>query len=558
MLLSRIGWLFGWLLALVAHSSLASDWIWSNATPAENETAYFRRSFQIPADIGIGETKLAITADNSYVLFVNGHRIAKGDGEWQSAEVYDIQKLLTVGPNVIAVQAQNAGGPAGLMVDCKLKLVDQLLDLSSGKNWSATTAAQVGWNRASDLMWPAAHVFGPVGQTAPWGAVAIAQQVNIPDSAAQRRATRTPFELRDGDSIIWLGGTFIERAQRYGWLETSLHGALPDRKLRFRNLGWSADTVLAESRGIFDPPTVGYARMLQWVRDIKPSVIVLNYGANESFQGESGLSTFLANYEKLLDDLSATNAELVLMTPHFHLALPAPLPSPEARNRTLAMYGDAIVELAMARHLNVIDLRKLDWKGTQPTRVTDNSLHFNEYGNHVVAQQLPALWLGVETASVRIAQNKAEVAGGHVTGLSAAADTVTFAWKSSTLRAPAQLKLQVSGLKGGNYAVLIDGVAAAKLTNADLAAGRLVQSSTPQVVAAVEALRHKIIEKDTMFFHRWRPQNVTYLFLFRKHEQGNNAQEVDEFEGIVSKLDAEIHPLKQPLTQTVEIRRIGN
>lgn len=558
MLLSRLGWLLGWLLTLAAHSSLASDWIWSSATPGENERAYFRRSFQLPADIGINEAKLAITADNSYVLFVNGQRVAKGDDEWQSAEVYDISKLLVAGANVIAVQAQNAGGPGGLMLDGKLQIGDRALDLSSGKDWSATTAATVGWNRVPDLKWPAAHVFGPVGKTAPWGQVTIAQQVRTPDATPQRKTARTPFELRDGDSVVWLGGTFLERAQRSGWLETSLHGALPDRKLRFRNLGWSADTVLAESRGIFDPPTVGYARMLQWVRDIKPSVIVLNYGANESFDGESGLPTFLANYEKLLDDLSSTNAELVLMTPHFHLSMPAPLPSPEARNRNLALYGDAIVELAMSRRLSVVDLRKLDWKGTQPLRVSDNGLHFNEYGNHVVAHQLPALWFGTEAAAVRITDGKAEAAGGQVANLSTTADSVTFDWKSNTLRAPAQLKLQMAGLKGGSYAVLIDGVATAKLTNADLAAGRLVLSSTPTTTAAVEALRHKIMEKDTMFFHRWRPQNVTYLFLFRKHEQGNNAKEVEEFEGIVSKLDDEIHQLKRPLTQTVEIRRIGN
>jgi folylpolyglutamate synthase/dihydropteroate synthase len=35
------------------------------------------------------------------------------------------------------------------------------------------------------------------------------------------------------------------------------------------------------------------------------------------------------------------------------------------------------------------------------------------------------------------------------------------------------------------------------------------------------------------FFHRYRPQNETYLFLFRKHEQGNNAVEVEQMEKFV-------------------------
>lgn len=31
-----------------------------------------------------------------------------------------------------------------------------------------------------------------------------------------------PFELRDGDREVWLGGTFVERAQQYGYMELAL------------------------------------------------------------------------------------------------------------------------------------------------------------------------------------------------------------------------------------------------------------------------------------------------------------------------------------------------
>ena len=42
----------------------------------------------------------------------------------------------------------------------------------------------------------------------------------------------------------------------------------------------------------------------------------------------------------------------------------------------------------------------------------------------------------------------------------------------------------------------------------------------------VEALRAAINRKNDLFFYRWRPQNITYLLGFRKHEQGNNAVEI--------------------------------
>ncbi|MGV3486163.1 MAG: hypothetical protein ACO1RT_17225 [Planctomycetaceae bacterium] len=53
-------------------------------------------------------------------------------------------------------------------------------------------------------------------------------------------------------------------------------------------------------------------------------------------------------------------------------------------------------------------------------------------------------------------------------------------------------------------------------------------------------LSQMIIEKNRLFFHRHRPQNETYLMLFRKHEQGNNAVELPQFDPLVDALDQKI------------------
>jgi lysophospholipase L1-like esterase len=55
-----------------------------------------------------------------------------------------------------------------------------------------------------------------------------------------------------------------------------------------------------------------------------------------------------------------------------------------------------------------------------------------------------------------------------------------------------------------------------------------------------EALRARITEKNQLFFHRYRPQNETYLFLFRKHEQGNNAIEIPQFDPLIDAADRAI------------------
>ena len=54
------------------------------------------------------------------------------------------------------------------------------------------------------------------------------------------------------------------------------------------------------------------------------------------------------------------------------------------------------------------------------------------------------------------------------------------------------------------------------------------------------ALKQLISKKNQLFFHRYRPQNETYLYLFRKHEQGNNAVEIPQFDPLIKKADEAI------------------
>jgi hypothetical protein len=46
---------------------------------------------------------------------------------------------------------------------------------------------------------------------------------------------------------------------------------------------------------------------------------------------------------------------------------------------------------------------------------------------------------------------------------------------------------------------------------------------------------------------------VTYLFGFRKHEQGQNAREIPQFDPLVAKQEAEIARLRRPVAHTYEL-----
>ena len=59
-----------------------------------------------------------------------------------------------------------------------------------------------------------------------------------------------------------------------------------------------------------------------------------------------------------------------------------------------------------------------------------------------------------------------------------------------------------------------------------------------------EEYRRLAVLKNMQFFNQWRPQNETYLFGFRKNEQGRNAQEIPMFDKPISDFEAKLAELR--------------
>ena len=74
--------------------------------------------------------------------------------------------------------------------------------------------------------------------------------------------------------------------------------------------------------------------------------------------------------------------------------------------------------------------------------------------------------------------------------------------------------------------------------------GLTVPSETHLTSPPVQKLREAIIAKNKLFFLRWRPANETYLRLFRKHEQGQNAKELLLFDPLIADAEKGIETLK--------------
>jgi putative heme-binding domain-containing protein len=108
-----------------------------------------------------------------------------------------------------------------------------------------------------------------------------------------------------------------------------------------------------------------------------------------------------------------------------------------------------------------------------------------------------------------------------------------FHWKPS-LR-PAELTDNGIHLTPDGYRVMADEIAR------QLGWRRNITKAGREVLSA---LRQTVVRKDELFFDRWRPQNETYLFGFRKYEQGQNAREIPQFDPLVAAEDGRIAELQ--------------
>jgi lysophospholipase L1-like esterase len=266
-----------------------------------------------------------------------------------------------------------------------------------------------------------------------------------------------PFVFQENDRVVFVGGTLIEREQKFGHWETALTLKNSGKKVTFRNLGWSGDTVWCESRGSFDPASKGFDRTVALVKELKPTVIVICYGHVESFDGEAGLKKFQEGLGKLLDGFAPTKARVVLMSPTPFQNV-GPFQDGYAKNTRLTEYVKVMEKMATEKQLGWVNLFQ---------NLTASDIAYTENGFH---------------------------------------------------------------LSGAGYAATLPA---------------LVGEGTKQA----DALRQKIVEKNELFFHRWRPQNQTYLFGFRKHEQGQNAKEIVEFDPLIEAAEKEIAKLRTSANQ---------
>ena len=410
-----------------------------------------------------------------------------------------------------------------------------------------------------------------------WGAMAA-----IAESAASESGWKPSphaFSWSDGERVAFLGDALLEREQWHGHLETRLTARFPGKKIRFRNFAWSGDTPAGRSRASFDwhkEEAEWLERILRPLAVFRPTVVVLGYGMASSFDGEEALGKFRADLRRLIDRIHESLPEspprFVLVGPIRHERLGGDWPNPEAHNATLFQYSAAAQVIAENRGFPFVDL--FHWLGDGgesrfQRQHTENGIHLDDYGYWRLAEVFGVV-MRAEAQDWKVefgSHGLDRLSGCQVEGLSISGEKIAFTVRDAGLPFPNRdaagrlyptttepRRIRFLGLTAGRYLLKIDG---RPIAVSDAGGWRQEMPLTRgPMFDQAELLRERIVKKNELFFHRFRPQNQTYLFGFRRHEQGNNAAEIPELDPLVANLEEQIFELARPRAHLYELVRL--
>ena len=304
---------------------------------------------------------------------------------------------------------------------------------------------------------------------------------------AQAAGANRKLTLEDGDRVLLIGDVLIERENNYGVLETKMRQEFPGRKFAVRNLGYSGDTPLGASRASFDPVAKGTDQLKEQLAVVKPTVAIIGYGMAASLEE----LTYRKNDPALNPDPARYGTE--------H--------TPARLKREVAQLMELIRQASPGGKVRFVILGPVaheDLRGSRPG-LPDPSEH----------NQLLAAY------------------GRSLAELAAEKDVpfVHAEWKSQGI----DLDLGTDNgihLTERGYRALGEGVAAQLGWNVN-------KETWDKPTGAAETLRASILRKNSLFFHRSRPANYTYIFGFRKREQGNNAVEIPKFDPLIDTAEAD-------------------
>ncbi len=396
-----------------------------------------------------------------------------------------------------------------------------------------------------------------------------------------RPEPRPPFALNPGERVVFLGDAILEAEADHGYFETRMETQYPGATFTFRNLSLSPHNRLREPDPTAAAADFGWlAPLLEEVRAVHPTLVVLSYGTAAARRGPGALAAFTNVYTRLLDGLAALNPaiapRLVLLSP---LSFEPPPDEPADfatitnRNTDHGLFAETAWLLATNRQAEFVDLFFLSRgevinrlraaeAGRSRPRLTEDGVRPTAYGARRLgfALERGLRWTGnnwrfglMADGSWRSGGFGARIASHHRTDRKV---RVVFTEERLTTPPPPgdveipdglepQCYIQIRNLARGLYELRVDGQGILQATHADWHRYRII-SRGPSWDQA-EELRRTVVEKN----RRW-------LAAWNQARNRDGAEAPETLDPHIAELEARIAQLKRPVQRTYEVVRIGD
>jgi lysophospholipase L1-like esterase len=378
--------------------------------------------------------------------------------------------------------------------------------------------------------------------------------------------TKPDSGFSDGTKlVVLLGSGLVEEDQASAYIETRLARRFPDRRILFRNMGWTGDTVWGGARTNGYQVPARLERLKKQTSDQKPDLVFLGYGLAESFDGPAGLGRFSEGYGKLLDLLTPITPHLVLLSPAPHEDLGRPYPDPAEHNKSLEAYSAAIRKIAEERRLPFVDLFHplLEARAASPrVRFSTNGILLDDAGYWKVALEIERQ-LGLLRPPWRLKLHAGgelkSSEGVRVSEIASRQDALE--WKSVEEQLPAPPApspagsdpawsedapvLAVAGLRDGRWTLRANGQEVASAPAAEWEKG--VPLRRGPSFDQVETLRRSMAKRNNLFTRRWRPINdwpAHYTYL---------APDLEAYDRLLPEQDELVATQSKPVTQSYSL-----
>ncbi len=414
-----------------------------------------------------------------------------------------------------------------------------------------------------------------------------------------RCESENAFFFKDNDSVVFLGDSITQQRLYTTYLEAYTLTRFPDKRFRFRNVGWGGDTAWLRKRfptdekALFSATGALLDEMVEKAvragleRDVlphKPTAVTVKFGMNDhAYQAfrEDICRAYVRSQTEIVKILKSQGARVALLTPQ-PIEDKTPVEHDKnVKNQSLRRFSDALREVADANGAVYVDQFDpymkimLAARAAKPDAMIGggDAVHPGPAGHTLMAWAIlkglnaPALvsecGIDVSRGFFRnkvVSQKNCRISNVKVKDGSVGFDRLDFALPMPVdAKAVAALALapvsedlnryllKVDGLKNERYELVIDGVKVGVYSREQLAQGvNLATAATPNAAQALRVL-DLVFKKNDVYFERWRKVQL----------ENGPVEKLAELDKRIADFEAQIDAARQPKTQHFELKPVA-